>query len=220
VNSTNLTYLNILSNLALLPGSPCIGTGPNGLDMGALVPGGASISGEPLGTTTSRNATLIVSGPGVYAYKWKLNDGPWSNEVPLTNTFLITATMFANARPIALTNLTEGTCTVSVIGKNSAGAWQDTNRSTLSQTWTVETTIPPRITAITNDGGKVSLSFTTQAGQTYSVLYCDALDAAHPWQKLTGSDVPARSTNAVVTVSNAPVSVPTRFYQVVTPQQP
>src|SRR6185436_16811719 len=134
---TGITHLNIKSNLALLAGSPAIGTGPNGLDRGALVPGGASISGEPSGTTTNTSATLTVGGPGIYAYRWKLNEGPWSAEVPLTNNFLITAAMFSNAIPIALSGLSNGTYTVSVIGKNSAGFWQDTNSATTSKTWTV-----------------------------------------------------------------------------------
>lgn len=136
---TGITHLNIRSNLALLPGSPAIGTGPNGLDRGALVPGGASISGEPNGTTTNTSATLTVAGPGIYAYRWKLNDGPWSAEVPLTNNFLITATMFSNAAPITLSSLSDGTYTVYVIGKNSAGAWQETNNATASGTWVVNT---------------------------------------------------------------------------------
>src|SRR4030095_2115479 len=86
---SGITHLNIKSNLALLPGSPAIGTGPNGLDRGALVPGGASISGEPTGTTTNTAATLTVAGPGIYAYRWKLNDSAWSAEVPLTTNILI-----------------------------------------------------------------------------------------------------------------------------------
>ncbi|HEY0548480.1 MAG TPA: hypothetical protein VGF13_02695, partial [Verrucomicrobiae bacterium] len=78
-----------------------------------------------------------IAGPGVYAYRWKLNNGPWSAEVPLTNSFLITANMFSNAVPITLSGLTNGTYTVSVIGKNSAGFWQDTNSATVSKTWMV-----------------------------------------------------------------------------------
>ncbi len=138
---TGITYQNIKSNLALLPGSPAKGAGPNGLDIGALVPGGASISGEPIGTTTNTSATLKVTGPGVYAYRWKLNNGPWSAEVQLTNSFLITATMFDSVAPIALSNLTNGTYTVYAVGKNSAGYWQATNSPTISRTWTVNTAL-------------------------------------------------------------------------------
>jgi hypothetical protein len=134
-----LTAANIRSNLALLPGSPGIGTGPNGLDRGALVPAGASISGEPDSVTTNTSATLLIAGPGIYTYRWKLNDGPWSAEMRLTDSILITATMFSNATPISLTGLTNGTYTVSVVGKNSAGSWQDTNSPTVSRTWTVST---------------------------------------------------------------------------------
>lgn len=134
---TPLTYLNIKSNLALLPGSPAKGTGPNGLDRGALVLSGATISGEPATFTTNTSATLKIAGPGIYSYRWKLNNGPWSAEVQLTNNFLITATMFSNAVPITLSGLSDGAYTVSVIGKNSAGFWQDTNSATVSKTWTV-----------------------------------------------------------------------------------
>ncbi len=146
---TGITHLNIKSNLALLPGSPAIGTGPNGLDRGALVPGGASISGEPPSITTSTSAMLKVAGPGMYAYKWKLNNGPWSGEVSLTNDFLITATLFSNAVPISLSGLSNGTYTVSVIGKNSAGFWQGTNSATVSDAWTV---VSPVVTDTDGDG--------------------------------------------------------------------
>ncbi len=132
-----MTAANIRSNLALQAGSPCIGTGPNGLDMGALVPAGASLSGVPTGTTTNTSATIVVAGPGIYAYRWKLNDAPWSAEVPLTNSILITTNMFADAQPIQLSGLSNGTYTLYAIGKNSAGAWQSTNEATVSATWTV-----------------------------------------------------------------------------------
>ena len=46
--------------LRLLPGSPGIGTGPNGLDKGGIIPMGVSISGEPNGSTTATSAVLTV----------------------------------------------------------------------------------------------------------------------------------------------------------------
>jgi hypothetical protein len=162
-----MTYENIKSNLMLMAGSPCIGTGPNGLDMGALVPAGASVSGEPVGTTTNTSATLSVSGPGIYAYRWKLNDGPWSGEMSLTNSLLITPTLFADAQSIVLSDLDDGEHTVYVVGKNSAGSWQSTNNPTASKTWAVSKAGPLEITGIAHDGNTFTLQFTAQAGQSY-----------------------------------------------------
>jgi hypothetical protein len=117
-------------NFLLLPGSPCIRTGPNGLDMGALVPPGASISGEPPTFTPQRDATLIINGPGIFAYRYKVNGGNYGPETPVWT-------------PIHLTGLADGTYIVFVLGKNSAGVWQAV--PTQSKAWTVGTspTLPP-----------------------------------------------------------------------------
>ncbi|MCD6393730.1 MAG: lamin tail domain-containing protein, partial [Planctomycetes bacterium] len=107
--------------------SPAIGTGPLGLDMGAYVPAGATISGEPAPTTWHTDATLTVGGPGITHYKYSLisSTGPWSAE-------------FAVASPIALTGLVNGqSYTVYVLGKNSADVWQ--SEATVSDTWTIDT---------------------------------------------------------------------------------
>ncbi len=135
---TGITHLNIKSNLALLAGLACDWhwpqrTRPRRIRAGWRI----YFRRTRLARRPNTSATLTVAGPGVYAYRWKLNDGSWSAEVPLTNNFLITATMFSNAVPITLSGLTNGTYTVSVIGKNSAGFWQDTNSATVSKTWTV-----------------------------------------------------------------------------------
>ncbi|MGA4645588.1 right-handed parallel beta-helix repeat-containing protein [Limisphaera sp. 4302-co] len=135
-----LTWDNIRSNLALLPDSPARGAGPNGLDLGALVPPGATVSGEPPSTTTQTWAVLRVAGPGIVAYKWRLNDGPWSDVVPLTNSLRYGPTLFDDAVPIVLSNLPPGTYAVEVLGLNSAGVWQDEQAPTISRTWTV---LPP-----------------------------------------------------------------------------
>jgi len=109
--------------------SPAVGAGPWGLDMGAYVPAGAAISGEPDSITYHTNATLTVGGPGITHYKYCLNDagGPWSAERPVET-------------PITLTNLLNGrSYVVYVIGKNSAGVWQSEDSPTVSRTWTVDT---------------------------------------------------------------------------------
>jgi hypothetical protein len=217
-----MTAQNIRSNLSLLAGSPCIGTGPNGLDMGALVPAGASVSGAPASPTTNTSATLQVAGPGIWSYKWRLNGGAWSAEVSLVpqsvwNGLPLTSTMLSNTPPIAIANLTDGTYTVEVIGRNSAGFWQDTNTAA-SVTWTVATTVPLLITNPSRTGNTVTFNFIAQAGQTYSVFYRDAFDAAHPWTK--HSNVPAQGVTGPYTFTDNTATPLTRFYRIVSPAQP
>ncbi|MHC4641733.1 MAG: lamin tail domain-containing protein, partial [Planctomycetota bacterium] len=109
--------------------SPAIGTGPWGLDMGAYVPGGACISGEPYEVTHRTSATFDVGGPGITHYKYCINDpnGPWSEERSVDV-------------PIELTGLSDGySYTVYAIGKNSAGVWQSEDSACASRTWTVDT---------------------------------------------------------------------------------
>jgi len=113
-------------DFALEPRSPAIGTGPCGLDMGALVPQGAAICGEPYELTSHTEVTLFVGGPGITHYKYWFEDGPWSRERPVDV-------------PIQLNNLRDGeSYFVHVIGKNSAGVWQDENNPTASRTWKVD----------------------------------------------------------------------------------
>lgn len=119
-----LTAENIRAALALRPGSPALGSGPNGLDMGALVPAGASIAGVPERVTHRTDATLTIGGPGITHYRYRLDDAPWSEERPI-------------AQPIQLTGLPGGRHTIAVIGKNSAGAWQSEQTAAV-RAWTVD----------------------------------------------------------------------------------
>ena len=110
----------------LRPGSPAIGTGPLGLDMGAYVPEGVSISGEPASPTGLTSATLNLYGPGITDYFYSLNGGPYGPQTPITT-------------PISLTGLPNGPNFVSVIGKNSAGMFTGAVRS---RTWVVRVGYP------------------------------------------------------------------------------
>ncbi len=114
----------------LQPGSPAVGAGPNGLDMGRYVPAGASISGEPDSVTTDTTATLTIGGPGIARYKYVINDtsGAWSDEFIITDNPVI-----------QLNGLEDGkSYTVYVKGRNSAGTWQSLPEYATSKTWTVE----------------------------------------------------------------------------------
>jgi hypothetical protein len=149
---TNWTGAQILRQwFALRPGSPGRATGPNGRDKGGVVPLGASIAGEPAGTNNQTTATLLVgsvrsgfgipaagwpSGCGYVAYKWRLDNGSWSAEVP-TGT------------PITLTGLANGAHHVEVLGKRDSNGYQDDAELgqdaliTSSGSWTVDTTHTP-----------------------------------------------------------------------------
>src|SRR5437870_756506 len=97
----------------LRPGAPAIGTGPNGLDMGALVPAGASISGEPASPTDRTEAVLRIGGPGIVAFRYRVNDGPYSAETPIADLLA--------GETVRLSNLRDGRYTVYVVGKKFGG---------------------------------------------------------------------------------------------------
>ncbi|HKX61025.1 MAG TPA: lamin tail domain-containing protein [Verrucomicrobiae bacterium] len=144
-------------HFSLLPGSPAAGRGPNRRDGGGVVAPGASVAGEPVGTTPNTTALLTVgynqmsngvpvsgfpSGSGHTHYRWRLDGGAWSSETP-------------TATPIALSNLGPGPHFVEVSGRNDAGFYQDDPvfgtdaRASVSRTWTVDPTASPlRITEV------------------------------------------------------------------------
>jgi hypothetical protein len=121
-----VTWQTISNDFRLLAGSPALGTGPNSLDMGGLVPAGASLSGEPASPTALTSATLTVGGPGIIAYRYKVNDGAYGSENSISNA-------------IVLSGLTNGPYQVVVIGRNSAGVYQETANATASRPWIVNT---------------------------------------------------------------------------------
>lgn len=159
------------NQLALRPDSPARNSGPNDLDMGALVSGGASVRG-PEGSTTNRHAEIRVAGPGVVAFRWRLDGGPWSGELPLTNGLAYQAGLFAPSTApgqpglVTLPNLPVGVHRVEVIGKNSAGIWQPEFEPTRSRPWIVRPE-PLRIRLTTSPGGEARLQLISVAGANY-----------------------------------------------------
>jgi hypothetical protein len=222
---TNWVQAQIVRDwFSLQTNSPAVASGPNGRDKGGVVPLGVSISGEPSGTTTQTSAILIVgvnrtgfgmpvsgwpNGAGYTAYKWRLDGGSWSAERPM-------------ALPISLTGLSSGPHSVEVVGKRDSGLYQDDPLFgadavvTRSRTWMVEGL---RITSASYNGTQFTLQFIAQAGQTYSVQYRNAFDAAHPWVNLT--NIPAQGTTGPILVSDVNVNAsPTRFYRLASPSTP
>ncbi|HEY7118870.1 MAG TPA: hypothetical protein VH475_19935 [Tepidisphaeraceae bacterium] len=137
VNTTGV--LDPTADLLLQPKSPAIGAGPNGVDMGAGIPTGVSLAGEPPAFTNNRDATITVgfgagsgtNAAGYLTYKYRINNGPYSAETPI-------------GTPITLTGLADGTYTVYALGKNDAGIWQAEFDVTASKAFTVDTQ-PPQL---------------------------------------------------------------------------
>ncbi|MBN1124796.1 MAG: lamin tail domain-containing protein, partial [Sedimentisphaerales bacterium] len=111
----------------LRPGSPALGSGPWGLDIGAFVPGGAVVASGPVAETFETTATFTVGGAGITHYKARLDGGDWDAEQPIDT-------------PLVLTDLLEGDHALEVIGKNFAGVWQAESEAATWQ-WTVDPTL-------------------------------------------------------------------------------
>lgn len=127
-------------DFSLRPGSSGIGAGPLGGDLGAHVSDQIQISGEPPAFSSLTTATLTVGGPGLFGYRYRVNDGPWSADFPIGN-----ANGFLNDQPtvrtaqINLAGLADGTYTVHVAGQSYAGVWQSI--PTTSQSWAVNSSL-------------------------------------------------------------------------------
>ena len=91
----------------------------------------AVLTGVPTAPTPKRSAAITVGGTGVTAYKYSLDGGAWSAETSITT-------------PVSLAGLSLGAHTLSVVGKNSLGLWQDTASATTA-TWTVTATASPAV---------------------------------------------------------------------------
>jgi VCBS repeat-containing protein len=115
------------SDWNLLPGSPAIGAGVHGLDLGAMVPAGATVSAWPA-LTNRDSATFTVDGPGVDQYRYRFDDDSWSNPISVSV-------------PITLSGLDDGQHSVEVVGQNYAGVWQD-DADAVVRAWTIDSNLP------------------------------------------------------------------------------
>lgn len=97
-------------NYRLLPGSPAIGAGLNGIDLGAYVNAGPTIGGVPVGPSTDRDQVFAVGGPGITHYRYSLDGGPFGATTPV-------------GTPISLSDLDNGDHSIEVLGMNDAGEW-------------------------------------------------------------------------------------------------
>ncbi len=138
-------------NYALKQGSPAKGTGPAGLDLGFTIPEWAYIEAGPSLVTNSAAADFLIGGPGLIAYKWRLDGGAWSATIPIGNGAVFSRTVpTVRQAPLTLTGLAAGAHTLEVLGQDFAGNWQDADPAktytgqpqftATARTWTVAPT--------------------------------------------------------------------------------
>lgn len=123
----------------------------------SLSPLTVTIAGAPDNYTNSTDTSLTVGGTDVVSYKFKLNDGSYSDETDI-------------ATPINLSNLGEGVQLVSIIGKNSCGTWQQEDDATTAS-WTVDTMAPTATISGTPISPTNSTTATLSIGGTDVVAY-------------------------------------------------
>ncbi|MEY2410199.1 MAG: hypothetical protein QOF48_2869, partial [Verrucomicrobiota bacterium] len=152
----SVTAAQLLQAAQLRPGSPALGAGFGGRNLGGLQAHGLFIAGEPRGVTPATRATLTLGPGGTFnwgtnaaqrwgwtAYKWSLDGAPFSAEIIVTNN-----SPFTNYPTINVSNLANGPHTVYVVGRNDVGFYQNDSfvypptagvpgSITASRTWTV-----------------------------------------------------------------------------------
>ncbi|MCA9152133.1 MAG: lamin tail domain-containing protein, partial [Planctomycetales bacterium] len=92
------------------------------------------ITDEPAERTASNAASLTVGGPGMFAYRYRVNGGEWTDAIPIGSGFDRNGTV--RTAKIEFLGLPEGSYYVDVQGRDFAGVWQ--TDVTRSRTWTVE----------------------------------------------------------------------------------
>ncbi len=128
-------------------------TAPGGLNYGAGIAEWAYLLGGPSGTVAETDAAFTVGGPGVVAYKWRIDGGTWSAPVQIGFGGQLNRSG-ANPRQatLTLTGLGAGPHTLEVLGQDMAGNWQGNDpartydgaaqAAPTTRTWTVDTALP------------------------------------------------------------------------------
>ena len=151
---TNWTSAQVLWDwLSPLPGSPARGVGPGGSDWGARRLSGVRLAGIPAGKVRESSVSINVGpnlnaaeaslpaagwpqGAGYIAYRWRLDDGPWSVPTPIRT-------------PISLSGISAGSHQLEVAGQRDSGLYQDDPvlgidaGTTKSAPWTIDPLAPP-----------------------------------------------------------------------------
>jgi hypothetical protein len=121
--------------------SPARGSAPHGVDYGATIPKGCYLGNLPAIVTPLTTANIIVGGPGIFNFKWRLDGGAWSAPVSISPLTFPRTGPTTRTATLTLPSVSPGTHVLEVAGQDFAGNWTPDSEATRA-TWTVDTTTP------------------------------------------------------------------------------
>jgi hypothetical protein len=114
----------------LSPRSPVLGLGPLGLDPGAFVLPGLTVQGLPWTTLPNSELYLNLGGPGVVAYRYRLDNEPWSEAISVSES-------------LRLEGLDDGVHRLEWLDQNKAGVWRSVESPLQTPAWEVSSLSSP-----------------------------------------------------------------------------
>lgn len=106
----------------------------SGLPFGAQIGEWAYVRG--LSDTSGPDVSLTIGGPGIFAYRWRLDDAAWSDVIAISPGQFPREAPTVRTATLALNALAEGGHRLEVIGQDFAGNWQTEAEATVVE-WQV-----------------------------------------------------------------------------------
>lgn len=110
--------------------SSVLGMGTVGLDPGAFVLPGLAVQGLPWTRLPTSEVNLTLGGPGVVAYRYRLDGGAWSEAMPV-------------AELLHIDGLNDGVHRLEWLDQNAAGVWRSADNPIQTHEWEVSASASP-----------------------------------------------------------------------------
>ena len=116
-------------------GLPDTRLAPNDLPYSTEIPEWAYVIG--ITETSGTEVSLSIGGPGIFAYRWRLDNGPWSDPIAIAPGRFPRDTPTTRTAVLLLHELTLGQHRLEIRGQDFVGNWQPEKTPTVLE-WEVE----------------------------------------------------------------------------------
>ena len=124
---------------------------PNDLPYGAGISEWAYITG--VSEESGPDVTLTIGGPGIFSYRWRLDDGPWSDPITITPGGFPRDQPIVRTSELNLAGLTAGGHRLEILGQDFAGNWQPEDKPSVLEWEVTETPSNLVISELLTTGG-------------------------------------------------------------------